>query len=113
MSNSNETKPAKFSKPLQLILFIFLGVILILLSIIIKDGGEPTVWSDLLNSLGNALIIGPALSWILDLPSMITYFKKITVESLISTEYLQSLPRTKLVDLRKECTEKNTFERFR
>ena len=97
----------RLSKPLQLIIFVAIGIILILTSIIVKQAyPTATVWTELLNSLGNALIIGPALSWILDLPSMINYFKHITVESLISKEYLNNLDRDKLVALRKDCTVK-------
>jgi hypothetical protein len=97
----------KISKPLQLVILICGGVILILISII---GKHILHWyliiCELLSSIGEALIIGPALSWILDLPSMIKYFKTITVESLISREYLNSLPRNQLLELRKECTAK-------
>lgn len=112
-NNSNEDKKnnnsdkKKLSKPLQLILLCLLGVVLILVSVIIKHSHpDYIILLDLLTAIGQSLIIGPALSWILDLPSMIDYFKKITVESLISSEYLQSLPRNRLVELRKECTAK-------
>ena len=96
----------KHRKPLQLIIFILFGVVLILLSILEKNRnrGESNIISDLLNSVGQALIIGPAISWILDLPSMIKYFKRITIESLISSEYLNSLERDRLMQLRKDCT---------
>lgn len=95
------------SKPVQLIVLIFGGIILILISIIGKNVFNwPAVGYDLLNSVGQALIIGPALSWILDLRSMVDYFKKITIESLISREYLTKLERGQLLELRKECTAK-------
>ncbi len=35
---------------------------------------------------------------------MINYFKRITIQSLVSKEYLESLPRDKLLELRKDCT---------
>jgi hypothetical protein len=101
------SKTKSITKPIQLILLVFGGIILILFSIISKNVFcWPTTVNDLLNSLGQALIIGPALSWILDLKSMVDYFKKITIESLISKEYLAKLERSQLLDLRKECTAK-------
>ncbi len=96
----------KINRPIQLIVLIFGGVICILLSIIGRENSWPVYVYDLLNSIGGALIIGPALSWILDLRSMIDYFKRITVESLVSKEYLANLDRDQLLDLRKECTAK-------
>ncbi|MEP7164565.1 MAG: hypothetical protein ABI741_07720 [Ferruginibacter sp.] len=107
------TKPKSAKKPLQLIILIFLGIICILISILVRHACEDgkscennIIIADLLNALGDALIIGPTLSWILDLPAMIDYFKRITVESLISKDYLNTLPRDKLLELRKECTQK-------
>lgn len=102
-----EEKKPLLSKPLQLIVFVCFGIILILSSILLKQNfPDYSTIPDLLICLGQALIIGPALSWILDLPSMIDYFRKITIESLISSAYLKSLPRSRLVELRKECTAK-------
>jgi hypothetical protein len=99
-------KNKRISKPLQLLLLVALGIIFILTAIILRKVMTDTVLPDLLNSIGDALIIGPALSWILDLPSMVDYFRKITVESLISKDYLSSLPRNTLLELRKDCTQK-------
>jgi hypothetical protein len=79
-------------------------MVLILFCISKTDPAHPNVWLELLIAIGQALIIGPTISLILDLPSMVGYFKRITIESLISKEYLNSLPRQTLVDLRKECT---------
>ncbi len=100
MSEASEVR--KKHVPIYLVI-IFGGAILILLSFLLKPK-EPNVWWETVTAIGQAFIIGPTISWILDLPSMINYFKKITIQSLVSKEYLDSMERGKLIELRKECT---------
>lgn len=80
----------------------FAGVICIFLSLLFGD--KENIWWNTLTHVGQALIIGPTISLILDLPSMINYFKKITIKSLVSESYLNTLQRGKLIELRKKIT---------
>jgi hypothetical protein len=84
-------------------LIAFIGIVLIFGSIYFRGETSNVFWDTIID-VGKALIIGPTISWLLDLPSMINYFKKITIKSLVSEEYLNTLPREKLLDLRKKCT---------
>src|SRR5258708_6226847 len=85
------------------LMIAFAGLVMIFISIYFR-GPTTNVFWDTLIDVGKALIIGPTISLILDLPSMINYFKKITIKSLVSEQYLDALSRDKLLDLRKKCT---------
>jgi len=56
-------------------------------------------------SFGQALVVASAISYILDLPSMLSFFRSRIIDIFLSKEYLNSLPIEKLKDLRKECTQ--------
>jgi len=106
-NSNNSADGDKLKKPVHLWVFIISGIALILLSLVLEfkyDNNE--ILCDLLKAIGEALIIGPAISYVLDLQSMVDYFKRITIKTLISNEYLKSLDRDKLLELRKQCTAK-------
>jgi hypothetical protein len=105
-NDQSQIEKEKPAKPLQYIILLCGGIILILFAIILKHQTTcDPMWYELLSAIGQALIIGPALSWIIDLKSTIELFKKVTIESLISDEYLGTLSKPQLLDLRKKTTQ--------
>ncbi len=100
---ANEAKQIRKRHFPYYIMIAFGGAVLILFSILQK-GDKANIWWETLIAIGQSLIIGPTISLILDLPSMVNYFKKITIQSLISKEYLNNLPKEELLELRKQCT---------
>jgi len=80
------------------------GAVIIFICLKYENPLEHNHWLELSIHIGQALIIGSTISLLIDLPAMVNYFKKITIQSLISEDYLNSLSRIKLLDLRKKTT---------
>ncbi len=104
-----EAKKEKHPHLLGQIIVILFGVILIILGAVdISFGGYKIAEAlqKIFESVGQALIVGTAISVILDLPFMQKYYKNRIIDILVGNEYLNSLPESELERLRKECTEK-------
>lgn len=101
--NLNRTK-RDISRPIVFHLFLFsLGVISILVGNT-EFTSNKKLLSGFLITLGQALIIGSSISYILDLPSMEKFFQKRIVDTLTSNDYLKELKREDLLSLRNACT---------
>src|SRR5688500_15564273 len=100
MADANDVRKKHYPYYLMI---AFGGVVLIFIALYFK-GDDHSVFLETLVHVGQALIIGPTISLVLDLPSMVNYFKKVTIKSLVSEQYLNTLSRERLLDLRKKCT---------
>lgn len=105
----DEAKKEKFPHLFGQVIVILVGIILIILGTVEIQFGGYTIFESIRKiseSVGQALIVGTAISVILDLPFMQRYYKNRIIDILVGNEYLNSLPQAELERLRKECTEK-------
>lgn len=93
------------------LVFVLIGLVLILMGTISFANPEnqeyiPSSVKTLLVSIGQALLVGMCISFILDLPFMKHYYRNRIIDVLVSDEYLDELSKDRLEKLRSEVTEK-------
>lgn len=78
-----------------------IGIILSLIGLI--DLNWPIFLKEFSILLGQSLVIGSIISYFLDLPTFNSYYQNNFIRALTSTEYLNTLTRPKLIDIRSTC----------
>ena len=64
---------------------------------------ENTV-KNMLNSIGQAIVSGLVITFIINIPDMFSYFQKVLYKTITSDEYLQHLTTQEVEELKNNCT---------
>ena len=59
---------------------------------------------NILNSIGQAIISGLVITFIINIPDMFSYFQKVLYKTITSDEYLEQLTLEEVEDLKNSCT---------